>query len=346
MKFWLFRLLLVFALTGGVLSVLRSFPDAPSGGSQEVPGECVIRGTAAGSELVITTTARVAGAIHSLSWAGQEFIDSSDHGRQLQSASNFDLGTQFHPETFNPTEAGSRSDGAGPLSTSRLLHIVRGKNWVQTTSQMAFWLQPGQTSSGQLAKNASSLSNHLLTKRVEIGIPGFDNVIRYQVTFSTPLGERHHLAQFEVLTGYMPIEFRAFYTLSMETGELTELDDGPGEQGSPVILATRDGRYAMGAIAVSAPSGAGWSGPGYGRFAFDRQQVTKWNVVYRLRNSEAVAAGDYTFEIRVVVGDLERVRSTLLKLVPDPRGESAPGPVGIQQSASEFAKSHSLADYR
>ncbi|SVC63015.1 uncharacterized protein METZ01_LOCUS315869, partial [marine metagenome] len=54
-----------------------------------VSGDAQIRAKSGSSEIVITTTSRLAGAIHSLTWNGREFIDSADHGRQLQSAANF-----------------------------------------------------------------------------------------------------------------------------------------------------------------------------------------------------------------------------------------------------------------
>ena len=73
-------------------------------------GNATIRAPLGESEIVITTTARLAGAIHSLTWNGQEFIDSFDHGRQLQSASNFGVDGPFAPETFNPTAAGSMAE--------------------------------------------------------------------------------------------------------------------------------------------------------------------------------------------------------------------------------------------
>jgi hypothetical protein len=283
--------------------------------SQQIDGDAVIRSPYCDSEIVITTTNRLAGAIHSLTWNGQEFIDSVDHGRQLQSASNFDAGTKFFPETFNPTEAGSRSDGAGDTSSSRLLKFESGKNWLSSTSQMAFWLEPGQRSGGVLAKNSTVISEHLLSKKVRIGIPGFKNVIRYRVAFNTPKQEIHRLAQFEVLTGYMPVKFRKFYGLSTSNGTLSRLSDGPGEQNSPVILSTKNGDFAMGALSVSAPERIQIAGPGYGRFAFDAQKVTKWNVVYRIRDSKAVPTGVFQFEVLVVIGDLETVRSTLFELV-------------------------------
>ena len=71
-------------------------------------GDAEIRSTVEGDQLVLRTTSRLAGAVDSITWRNQEFIDSHDHGRQLQSAINLDISTPFQPETFNPTEAGSR----------------------------------------------------------------------------------------------------------------------------------------------------------------------------------------------------------------------------------------------
>lgn len=112
--------------------------------------DSIIRAKAGPSDIVITTTQRLAGAIHSLKWNGKEFIDSHDHGRQLQSAANFDLGKKFIPEVFNPTEAGSRADATGNRSSSKLLHLAAKGNELLTTIQMAFWLKPGEKSLGTL----------------------------------------------------------------------------------------------------------------------------------------------------------------------------------------------------
>src|SRR5688500_1226431 len=111
-------------------------------GSSRPSDKAAIRRVAGNSEVVITTMPRLAGAIHSLTWNGKEFIDSADHGRQLQSAANFDGGGEFISETFNPTEAGSRRDGAGDRTSSRLLHSIIGEHSLQTTTQLAFWLAP------------------------------------------------------------------------------------------------------------------------------------------------------------------------------------------------------------
>ncbi|MBA61117.1 MAG: hypothetical protein CMJ76_02015 [Planctomycetaceae bacterium] len=265
------------------------------------------------SSLKLTITPRLAGAVHSIQWKEHEFIDSHDHGRQMQSASNFDLATDFHGETFNPTEAGSRNDGAGPTSTSKLLHISHTKEQLQTTTQMAFWLAPDQKSSGNPAKNRTLLSNHLLTKRITLGFQQWPNVIRYEATFTTPIGEFHRYAQFEAVTGYMPERFNTFWGVHLSRQELVPLTDGPGEQRHPVIIATKDRTLAMGVYAPQQPS-KGYENAGYGRFRFPAAKVTKWNSVFRIQEKTGVPAGDYYYDNYVVIGDLTTVTNTILKL--------------------------------
>jgi len=280
-------------------------------------GHAVLRAPLGNSEIVITTMPRLAGAIHSLSWNGKEFIDSTDHGRQLQSASNFDAGSRFTGETFNPTEAGSRRDGAGHKSTSKLLHLLAQGNQLQTTSQMAFWLAPGDKSGDNLAKNRGLLSNHLLHKRVTIGYREMPNVIQYDVTFTVPIGERHTYAQFEAVTGYMPAEFEKFWRFNPATLKLETLSDGPGEQALPVVLATASGSHAMGIYSPQQPS-AGYDQAGYGRWRFKAQRVTKWNCVFRTRESSGIEPGEYSFRNFVVVGDMAMVREALHQLHREP----------------------------
>lgn len=275
--------------------------------------DLVIRRSAGDSEIVITTTSRLAGAVHSLTWNGQEFIDSADHGRQLQSASSFSSDGQHWAEAFNPTEAGSRDDGAGPTSTSRLLHSLATSDSLQTTTQMAFWLAPGEKSEGHPALNTTKRSNHLLTKRVQIGLPGLPHVLRYDVTFGTPMDERHKFAQFEALTGYMPETFRSFWTFRPETGELHPISDGPGEQPFPLVFSTESGSHAMGIYSPQQPS-PGFENAGYGRWKFARERVVKWNSVFRIARAEGIEPSEYSFRNFVVVGDREAVRTSLVEL--------------------------------
>jgi len=279
-------------------------PPAPS-------GDATIRAPFGPSEIVLTTTARLAGAIHSVTWNGREFIDSTDHGRQLQSASSFDNTPEANAETFNPTEAGSRDDGAGPHSTSRVLEVSAEKNVLRAVTQMAFWLAPGERSGGQLARNTEPLSRHQLSKEVRIGAFGLPNVLDYTVTFRVPDGEPHQTAQFEALTGYMPPEFSSFWRFDRAGGKLQPLSDGPGEINDPVALATEDGQYAMGIIATETPP-PHTLGPTYGRFRFVPEKVVKWNCVFR--RNDGVPAGEYRFRLAVILGTRDDVEETFRKL--------------------------------
>ena len=278
-----------------------------------VSGDAQIRAQAGSSEIVITTTSRLAGAIHSLRWNGREFIDSADHGRQLRSAANFDMGSKFIPETFNPTEAGSRFDGAGSKSTSVLHALTVKGNVLSTDNQMAFWLRPGEKSFGRSAKNTTALSRYYLKKTVTIGAHGLPHAIGYDVTFTIPKGEHHRYAQFEVVTGYMPSEFSKFHAYDLKAQKILPLSDGPGEQSHPVILSTPDAKHAMGVWSPAQPS-KGFKQAGYGRFRFKAQKVVKWNCVFREKNAAGVPVGDYSYRCYVLVGTLKDVTSTLTRL--------------------------------
>ena len=129
-------------------------------------------------------------------------------------------------------------------------------------------------------------------------------MIAYEVVFTVPEGERHTLAQFEALTGYMPSEFSRFWKFDRASHQLQPLDDGPGEQPCPVVLATPSGSHAMGIYSPDHPDG-------YGRFRFKDEKVNKWNCVFRVRDFQRINPGKYAYRMFVAVGSLEdaRVRS-------------------------------------
>ena len=285
------------------LLVQMACAAAPSGDAQ-------IRALAGKSEVVITTTSRLAGAIDSFKWDGREFINSTDHGRQLQSACSFDNTREANAETFNPTEAGSRRDHIGPRSTSRLLELAAGGNRLRTRTQMAFWLAPDERSEGQLARNTNTLSDYLLAKDVRIGCGRWVQVLDYRVTFTVPAGARHTHAQFEALTGYMPPEFSVFWQFNPSSGKLEPVTDGPGEIPRPIVLATKDGRHAMGIFAPPQPQ-PGTALPGYGRWRFPEHRVVKWNCVFRVRDAAGLRTGDFSYRMLVPFGSVAEVEAML-----------------------------------
>lgn len=283
-------------------------------------GPCLCAGLAEGdaqisagtndSRIVITTTGRLAGAIGSVVWRGKEFINSSDHGRELQSAASFDDTPKAGAETFNPTEAGSRDDFSGPHSTSRLLKITARGNHLRTRTQMAFWLAPGERSSGVLARNTNALSNFILTKDVTIGFRRWPQALNYHVTFSVPRHTRHVFAQYEAVTGYMPPEFDHYWVFDTETGTLRPLSHGPSPVHDSIVLATADGRYAMGIFAPPQKQ-RDTVGPIYGRWYFAQARVAKWTCVFRVANSRGIRTGNYSYWMLIPIGTLSQVTDML-----------------------------------
>ncbi len=276
------------------------------------------RGTAA-DRIVIRTTHRLAGAVDSLTWNGREFIDSVDHGRQLQSASNFDCGGTILAETFNPTEA-----GVAPATVpSDLLHSPaarrsllgtcsrRRRKWRLAEPRRILGRRPRP-------KTRSILSNHLLTKRLTIGLPDLPRVIRAEVTFTLPVGERHTHGVFEALTGYMPAEFSRFHTLSPRRRSRARSTTGLANNGGrscsrPNPAATQWGILAA-REATGSRSGGAWTGPTYGRFRFPSERVVKWNCVYRLTRPEGIEPTEHSFRMFVAVGETEDVRRSLVEI--------------------------------
>lgn len=116
------------------------------------------------------------------------------------------------------------------------------------------------------------------------------------------------------MTGYMPPEFERFWKFLPASGKLEPLDDGPGEQQYPVILANAAGTHAMGVYSPAQPS-PGFETAGYGRFRFQAEQVVKWNCVFRQRSEQGIAVGDHQFRVFCAIGTLEDVRQSLATLV-------------------------------
>ena len=280
-----------------------------------VSGDAEISGTIGGKPLVIRTTSRLAGAIDSVKWDGVEFIDSHDHGRQLQSALNADVDGVFHVECYNPTEAGSVVDALGPKSTSRLEFLSTKDGLLTTRTQMAYWLAPGMKSGGHLAQNTTLLSGHILNKQVRIGRPGMNHVLDYKVTFDLPSDRPHKFLQFEALTGYMPWSFSEELRFDAKTSTLVPLPRQDGEQRDPVVLSTPSGSHAMGVFTPERPR-AGQPVVGFGRFKFEDEKVVKWNCVFRIRQDKPIPP-HHSFQLYVVIGTREDCRRTLAALTQE-----------------------------
>lgn len=276
------------------------------------PAQYELTGTAAGARAILSANpGRFAGAVDSFIWKDKEFLDSRDHGRLMQSAVVLDK----LADCYNPTEAGSAADATGNHTSSRLLALAARGGVLQTAVDAAFWLPPGTPSPHgacgtrtdlRAAVNTAPRAGYTISKAVRFGSPAGNNVLDWNVTFGIPAP--HKSADFEALTAYMPMDFSSVYeyrpgagaeTLSRRGGRHAELS-------GPVVLATSDGAYAMGAVCKAA---SGTQKLTYGYWNFGR--VMKWNCSFE---QAPLLVGNYSYHIYVVFGSLDDVRTTLGRL--------------------------------
>ncbi len=258
----------------------------------------------------VTASRRVAGAIDSVFWNGKEFINSFDHGRQLQPA----LSKNNFGECYNPTYAGRAADGTGTGTSSYLESASVNQNLLSTQNLPAFWLAPFTTDPhcGSVV-NTTVRSAYRMNTDILVGVAGFRHAIRFVTRVNIP--EAVNSLVIEAPTGYLTGDMTAFYTYDDATQSLTSLSNTlpAGEQGKPLVLSTPSGSHAMGVWSPGLPH---IPGLGYGQFRFpspvESAATMKWNAVYR---TGFVAAGTtLTYTTYIAVGSRENVRVTLAQL--------------------------------
>jgi hypothetical protein len=273
----------------------------------------IIKAKAFGSTITLKTSLKFSGAVNSLVFRGMEFVDTTDHGRLLQSAVSFNgLG-----ECYNPTEGGSAKDSKVEES-SKLLSTTKIGNKLWTFSYMGYWLEPnyyyesgcnGDTSK-VYSENKTIRSNVLLEKQVVVGLTNFPNVIVHNVAYH--VSETYESAVFEASTIYATRKFTKSIYYNLTTSESIDPNGIQGEQQHPIILYSEDEKNAIGIYSPNLPQnyygdlvGYGWFGDS-GLFGFNKS-----NCVFR---SKDVNPNSYKFQCMYAVGTLKEVKETLIKL--------------------------------
>jgi hypothetical protein len=254
---------------------------------------------------LVADVTRFAGAVHSFKWGDMEFIDSFDHGRELQSAVVFD----DLAGCFNPTEAGSANDYRSGNSSSRVLKATVQRGHLLTSVDAAFWLAPGQETRtcGKHSKLRNAVNNslragYIIEKDVKFGINEVKNALEWVVHFTVP--EPHASADFEVLTGYMPAIFSVSRELDIKTGQLSAPMPPEHDRLRPLVVSAPDDRFAMGIICPSDKPIR------YQFITFSRQRVVKWNCVAHDTNLFPMI---YAYRAYVFFGTTEDVRNGMVR---------------------------------
>jgi len=182
------------------LSLVAVLVGCSGGGGSPPPyippiTEYVLSGDHSGEPVRVSANSRYGAAIYSIVLGNFQFVDSADHGREVQTA--WQLDGQI--EGQNPTEAGSSADGNGYLSSTKIISAGVTGNVLTTKVNPAYWL----------VYNGQVTSPHILEKTVTLGHAGRTNVLRHQITMT--LNEPHQEMSVEGLTAYLsPLLTRYF----------------------------------------------------------------------------------------------------------------------------------------
>ncbi len=250
-------------------------------------------GSISANGIAIATAARFGGAIASLRWNGIEFVDTQDHGREIQTAWQGNNAG----ECFNPTEAGSANDSIGLDTTSEVLSATLTENSITTISHPAFWLTPGQTSAfcgfnpaqqssweGGRALNRTLVSSSTIKKTVAIGYLDIPNVVVYDSEITLAAAELGYFPlrfiMLENPAAYLRHEFSHLYRydpISLQLDSNAAIQPHFSEASPlPVIAATADREHAIGMYTPEIPREGFPDAP---RQRFSGYTFTDWGPV-------------------------------------------------------------------
>jgi len=239
---------------GAITAILGAlFWAAPFTRAQVVNGNATISGSAFGQSLTVSTSTQFAGSVTSIKWAGKEFVNNWDRGRQLQQ--NLQFFNRF--ECYNPYEAGSLYDSLNQPTTSKLLSLSANGNTLTSSTQMAWYLHQRESYDVRDGCGDPSLwispvppyipgkplSDYKVTKRVTIGYAGIPNVIEYITDFFIP---EPVLKGINNITAVLNYEFSSVWSYDVVSKDYRKIRALAGEDDRIKVVATPDGNYAFG----------------------------------------------------------------------------------------------------
>lgn len=272
------------------------------------------------SVLVVTVSARDAGAVSSLIYRGKELVNDFDHGRQLQVAWSYNDAD----EAYNPTEAGSERDGKGLHSTSQLISVRVESNTLRTVSHPAYWRDVNVPE--QYRKNTGLVTKDLLAKQITLGYQGDPHVLVFdtKVTLSPELtGPQITSLRIEAPTLYATRDLSIHSLLDPTNGALTRVpirSQTKNQMNTVInqvtrcdhvpIMSTPDEQYA---VAFYSPEQVNfWS-----YFTWDvpsDDPVFACSKITAFFKHPAEAGQAYAYRTWGIVGNLDTVKASIRKL--------------------------------
>ncbi|XP_071178720.1 uncharacterized protein [Mytilus edulis] len=278
------------------------------------------RWTALNHGIYIGSSTRTGGAVDSLTWNNKEFINSRDHGRQMQMACN----TNKYTECYNPTEAGGLCDHTLSTTHTHIDWVHVHENVMESLVYPAFW-KPVKPSSGTqhdchygqwcpAHQGYHTTYDYPFHKKITIGTHGINNCFEFVSNFTIGGNwpQDDLLIQMEAPAVYMTYEFTKQFTFN----PATRLAENYHNKHLPFILSTPDHNYALGAYTPQRQDtdihenydshlfkGSNFAGA-----------TSKFNIVFYKR-PHGTGVRQYVYRTYFCVGTLNDVTSCLHKIM-------------------------------
>ncbi|XP_070188447.1 uncharacterized protein [Littorina saxatilis] len=270
--------------------------------------------------IFLGAAARMGASVVSLVWNNYEFINSWDHGRELQMAMNF----LPHGGCYNPTEAGGQADSQKSITKTHIQSVHASGNTLTTKVLPAFWFRAAHpvTGDGRRCHNGKSAMNTVDTyrypfsKKVTLECPGVTQPCLHFWSSFTIAGDipSWTTLQMEAPTGYLTGDFTVFRSYDHSSGHLVAYNHV-----KPMVVSTPDDRYAMGIF--SSPKQDTDQYMYYGKFQFPNRfkyvgaATNKWNVVFRKHTLPANSTHVFNYDTYMCVGSVHDVTACMKSLL-------------------------------
>ena len=271
------------------------------------------------------------GAVASWVWNNEEFINTDDYGRYLQSSVIFRDRTAGAAINYNPTEAGDRVSGLnyGQRSNwhgSPVLGNQVMKGVHVTRSIPLEWTQ--QLGSGGVTEdNPVIYPGMQIGKDLTLDFAGLGPVGKYETHVVSPVPVTS--VNVEIPTGYLASRFATFRTYDASSGQLQNvsvpnacaappgsvrpyLSYAPPSGYGGIIVSDSNGDAAMGVYSVSRSKGGSQNEPFHLWDFRACGSTTKWNAIY----SGPLVQGDNVFTTYIINGSVTAV-AALMKALYD-----------------------------
>jgi hypothetical protein len=242
--------------------------------------------------LYVSASTRTSGVVDAIKYKEKEYINSFDHGRQLQLAF-----TNGSLECYNPTQAGSSTDGIGELSSSKIVNFInkpfQDSPTFSSSSFPAFWfpagLNPPPVGCPQGTINKVSVfTGSQFDYNVSILKETENDFYKLSYKFKFTIAEDYlNGVQIESPTGYLNADFNNFFTYDPSINQFNSVPL-PGLNGIqyplPVMICTSNQVHCMSAVPISYPNFGNMTNIRYAAYSYNFNTVSttnKWSVVWK-----------------------------------------------------------------